>query len=261
MAAPTPRTAYERAKTTEGRLEALESRVWTPPLRLAGIMSGIKDANDVNGTGSFWISSVRIGFPVPTLNSPDPSQNYVVEQYELDSGTRYQIANRIGSPASQIFTERWTRTRSASGTWTDWAVLSLPSKSFAPVLGAGLTLGNGTMSGNYSVADGILFGRISFIFGSTTVVSGPITFAPLPIPYTSSTRTAGMGRMTDASTGSILPGVVLVNSSAVYLRLMATTMASFGYSIVTREINTSPSQPFTWAAGDSFVLDFDYAIL
>lgn len=261
MAAPTPRTAYERAKSTEGRLEALESRVWTPPLRLAGIMSGIKDANEVNGTGSFWISSVRIGFPVATLNSPDPTQNYVVEQYELDSGTRYQIASRIGSPASQIFTERWTRTRTGAGTWTDWSVLSLPSKSFAPVTGSGLTLGNGTMSGTYSVADGILFGRISFVFGSTTVISGPITFEPLPIPYVSSTRTAGMGRITDASAGVIYPGVVLVNTSAVYLRLAATPMAGFGELVVTRETNTTPTQPFTWAAGDSFVLDFDYAIL
>ncbi|UVT31308.1 hypothetical protein SEA_MARCIE_44 [Microbacterium phage Marcie] len=261
MPVPTPRTARARGESVEDRLRELESRQWVAPQRLAGVMSGITDANEVAGTGSFWVSSVRIGFPVATLNSPDPTQNYVIDQYELDSGTRYQIANRIGSPASQIFTERWTRTRSASGTWTAWSVLSLPSKSFAPVLGAGLTLGNGTMSGNYSVADGILFGRISFICGSTTVIGGPITFAPLPIPYTSSTRTAGAGRMTDASTGSILPGTVLVNSSAVYLRLMATTIGNPGDVVVTREINTSATQPFTWAAGDSFVLDFDYAIL
>lgn len=261
MAAPTPRTAYERAKSTEGRLEALESRVWTPPQRIAGIMTGARDANDLQGTGSFWISSVRIGFPVATLNSPDPTQNYVVDQYELDSSTRYQIASRIGSPASQIFTERWTRTRNASGVWSAWSALSLPSKSFTPVTGSGFSLGNGTMSGTYSVADGVLFGRISVTWGSTTVLTSAITFEQTPIPYTGSTRTAGLSRMSDASAGVLYPGVVLINSNLIYARVWATTSGNPGDTTVTREINTNPTTPFTWAAGDTLVMEFDYAIL
>lgn len=254
---PTPRTAKGQGRSVQDRLELLEARQWQAPPRLAGILSPVTDANDVYGTGTFWISSVRIGFPVATLNSPDPTQNYVLEQHELDSGTRYQIASRIGSPASQIYTERWTRTRTGSGTWTPWSVLSLPSKSFTPVLGTGLTLGNGTMSGNYSVADGILFGRITLGIGSTTVIGSSITFGQLPIPYVSSTRTAGQCRMTDASTGFICPGVVLINSSLIYARV-STLVSGETYP---REFSTAPTIPFVWSTGDTIVLDFDYAIL
>lgn len=261
MVVPTPRTPVRQGRSVDERLTLLELRQWVAPERLAGVLSGITDANEVDGTGSFFVSAVRVGFPVATLNSPDPAQNYVIDQYELDSGSRYQIANRIGSPASQIFTERWARTRTAGGTWTDWVVLSLPSKSFAPALGSGLTLGNGIMAGAYSVADGILFGRITLAIGSTTVIGSSITFGHPPIPYVGgSTRTAGQSRMTDASTGVVYPGVVLVNNALLYVRVSGAPAGETG-AVIQREYTTSPNVPFTWATGDNLILDFDYAIL
>lgn len=262
MAAPTPRTAYERAKTTEGRLEALESRVWTPPLRLAGVLSGVPDANEVGGTGWFWLNSPSVTYPVASLNSPDPTQNYVVEQYELDSTTRYQLASRIGSPAGQIFTERWTRTRTASGTWTAWKLISMPTTNFTPVPGAGgIVVGNGTASATYSVSDGILRARIAVNFGSTTTVGGDITFELPPIPYTGATMVAGDSRMVDASTGFAIAATVLVNSLSVYARPFATTSAAVGTATFVRSVTTGASTPFAWATGDSLTLDFEYPIL
>lgn len=262
MVVPTPRTAVQQGRSVNERLELLELRQWIAPERLAEIMSGITDANEVAGTGSFWISSVRIGFPVATLNSPDPSQNYVVDQFELDSGTRYQIANRIGSPASQIFTERWTRTRSAAGVWTAWSVLSAPTKSFTPVAAGGLVLGNGSISGSYSVADGLLKGRISVVWGSTTAMSGnDIQFEHPPIPYVGGTMVAGMGRITDASANINYYASVLANTSRLYLRPLGTTEMGAAGVIFTREFSASATVPFTWASGDSFGVDFEYPIL
>ncbi|QKO02791.1 hypothetical protein SEA_KELCOLE_38 [Microbacterium phage Kelcole] len=262
MPVPTPRTARARGESIEDRLYALETRQWLAPQRLAGVLSGITDANEVSGTGTFWISSVRIGFPVATLNSPDPTQNYALEQHELDSGTRYQIASRIGSPASQIYTERWTRTRTASGVWTPWSVLSLPTKSFTPVAAGGLVLGNGSISGSYSVADGLLKARIVVVWGSTTAMSGnDIQFEHPPIPYTGGTIVAGMGRITDASANINYYGSVLLNTSRVYLRPLGTTEVGAAGVIYTREFSASATVPFTWASGDSFGVDFEYPIL
>lgn len=262
MPVPTPRTARARGESVDERLQSLESRQWVAPQRLAGILSGAADANEVDGSGWFWLNSPSVTYPVASLNSPDATQNYIVEQYELDSTTRYQLATRIGSPASQIFTERWTRTRTASGTWTAWKLISLPTTSFLPVPGSGgIVIGNGTASATYSVSDGILRGRITVNFGSTTTVSGDITFELPPIAYTGGTMVAGGARMGDASAGAALAGTVLVNTTRVYARPFATTSAAVGTAIFTREVSAGASIPFAWGTGDTLTLDFEYPIL
>ncbi|WNT45292.1 hypothetical protein SEA_BABYDOTZ_39 [Microbacterium phage BabyDotz] len=259
---PTPRTAKGQGRSVQDRLELLEARQWQAPPRLAGVLSPVTDANEVAGTGTFWIASPRVGFPVATLNSPDPTQNYALEQHELDTGTRYQIASRIGSPASQIYTERHTRTRSVAGVWTPWSVLSLPTKSFTPVAAGALVLGNGSISGSYSVADGLLKGRIVVVWGSTTAMSGnDIQFEHPPIPYVGGTMVAGTARITDASANINYYGSVLANNSRLYLRPLGTTEVGAAGVIFTREFSASATVPFVWASGDSFGVDFEYPIL
>lgn len=259
---PTPRTAKGQGRSVQERLDLLEARSWTPPPRLAGTLTPLSDANTAPGTGAFWIAAPRVDFPAGTLNSPDASQNYVLDQYELDTGSRYQIASRIGNPASQIFTERWARTRTAAGVWTAWSVLSTPTKSFTPVASGGLVLGNGSISGSYSVADGLLKGRIVVVWGSTTAMSGSdIQFDHPPTPYTGTTMVAGMGRITDASANINYYGSVLANTSKLYLRPLGTTEAGAAGVIYTREFSATASVPFTWASGDSIGVDFEYPIL
>lgn len=262
MVVPTPRTPVRQGKSVNERLELLELRQWVAPQRLASVLNGAVDANELDGNGWFWLNSPSVTYPVATLNSPDPTQNYVVEQYELDSTTRYQLASRIGAPAGQIFTERWTRTRTAVGVWSAWKLISMPTTSFTPVPGAGgIVIGNGTASATYSVSDGILRGRISVNFGSTTTVGGDITFELPPIPYTGATMVAGDSRMVDASTGFAIAATVLVNSLLVYARPFATTSAAVGTATFTRSVAAGASTPFAWATGDSLTLDFEYPIL
>lgn len=254
MGYPTPRTAKGQGRDILERLDILEARQWAAPQRLAAVLSSVDDADFVVGAGWFWVGT-------GTLNNPTPGQNYIVEQYELDSTTRYQQAHRIGAPASQIFAERWTRTRTATGVWTAWKLLSLPTTNFAPVPGAGgLVIGNGSLSGTYSVADGMLTGRIVGSLGSTSSVGGDITFEHPPLPYTGSTMSAGLARLTDSSAGTAYPATVLVNTTRVYARPMGTTAAASG-TLFTREIVGSATSPFAWATGDSIVLDFEYPIL
>lgn len=257
MPVPTPRTARARGESVEERLQSLESRQWLAPQRLAGVLTPITDANNVAGTGSFWIAAPRVDFPPGTLNSPDTSQNYVLDQYELDTTSRYQLASRIGTPSTQIFAERWTRTRTAAGVWTPWKLISSPTKSFTPV--PNFVLGNGTVSGTYSVSDGVVTGRILVTVGSTTAITGDIQFEH-PIPFTGGTISAGTARLTDASPGVNYHALVLVNSSKVYVRPQGATAAASGY-IYTREFAAAADVPFVWATGDSFVADFEYPIV
>ncbi|UVG34407.1 hypothetical protein SEA_GAZEBO_38 [Microbacterium phage Gazebo] len=253
MGGPTPRSALSLGKSVEERLTILELRQWIAPERLAGVLGSVADANEPAGSGWFRTDA-------GALNNPSPGVVYIIEQYELDSTTRYQLAHRIGSPASQIFTERWARTRTGNGGWTAWRLLSLPTTSFAPV-GSGITIGNGTITGQYSVADGMLTGRIVASLGSTSSVSGDLNFEHPPVPYAGSTRSGGLARFIDSSAGTAYPATVLINSSRVYARPMVTTSAAAGTPIWTREANTGASAPFTWAVGDSIVIDFDYPII
>lgn len=257
MTVPTPRTAKAQGRSVQERLDLLEDRQWTPPPRLAGVLTPLDDANAAIGTGAFWIAAPRVDFPSGTLNSPDTSQNYVLDQYELDTTSRYQQAWRIGNPSTQIFAERWTRTRTAAGVWTPWKLISSPTKSFTPL--PNFALGNGTVSGTYSVADGVVTGRILVTVGSTTAITGDIQFEH-PIPFTGGTISAGMARLTDASPGLNYHALVLVNSSKVYVRPQGATTAASGY-IYTREFSAAADVPFVWATGDSFVVDFSYPIV
>ncbi|QNJ55538.1 hypothetical protein SEA_PHINKY_46 [Microbacterium phage Phinky] len=249
MGGPTPRTALSRGRDVETRLQLLELRPLILPERLVSALSTADDANELVGTGSFWVMPT-------TLNSPPTTAHYVIEQYELTSGTRYQLATRIGTPTNQIFTERWTRTRTGSGAWTAWNPISLQTTAFTPVATGGLTLGNSTVTATYSIADGVLFGRIIVTLGSTAVVNGDIQFDHPPIRYSGTTRSAGQTRMTDASTGINYPGTVLVNSTRLYARLIATTD-----TVYPREMPASASGPFPWTTGDTLAIDFSYPIL
>ncbi|AWN07745.1 hypothetical protein HOT31_gp074 [Microbacterium phage Hendrix] len=241
----------------EKRLQSLERAAarngrFVLPDRLKGVLSRTLDANEMQGSGWFWLTTNG-------GNSPDITQNYIIEQYELDSTTRYQQAWRIGSPPNFIFAERWTRTRTGNGGWTAWKLLSYPTTSFTPTL-TGMAQGNGTLSGTFSVADGIVTGRIIFVLGSTSGVSSDLRFSYPPFPYSGSTMNAGFGRLTDSSQGIAAQATVLCNSSFIYARpLAATTIDSTTQYL--RELQGSASIPFAWGAGDSMVLDFSYPIV
>ncbi|QUE25335.1 hypothetical protein SEA_FIZZLES_40 [Microbacterium phage Fizzles] len=248
MGAPTPRTAARLGQSVQERLEILENRQWVSPERLTGILMTVDDANEAYGSGWF-----RVG--PTTLNGPTAS-DYIIEQYELDSTSRYQQAWRIGSPATSIFAERWSRSRSPLGVWTAWRLISQPLKSFTPVAASGLTPGNGTLTGVYEVSDGMVSGRITLSLGPTSAITGDLRFdAPLTPNGSMGNRFASDGaRIVQASSQAQYDCQVIVTTAGIYVRPRSVV------SNFVRLTSLNSTTPITWAAGDVIETTFHYPL-
>ncbi|UVF61361.1 minor tail protein [Microbacterium phage Sparcetus] len=245
------------------RIEAIEANVETSPDIPAkvnaheAILTGrlgpntmpvAGDANLAVEAGTYWLGN-------GSGNSPDSVSNYALEVVALSNGSIYQEARRFGAGIYAF--DHYTRSRN-SGVWSAWKALGLATKTFSPTIKAGLTLGNGTLTGSYSLSDGFVSITITLIFGSTTAMTGDLQF-DLP-PFTlagGGTRTAGSSRQIDTSAGRGYPGIVLVNANTVFARTQVVPGAASG-ALFVFEGFTAASNPFPWASGDSIVLNFDY---
>ncbi|QCQ57463.1 minor tail protein [Microbacterium phage Sucha] len=243
-------------KSLDTRVSQLERSGGLLPARLGVSLVGnspSNNADDLIETGKYWL--------LPgASNTPDPTFNWEVRTTTalLSNGTLsvYQEAWRF---LDTYGSDRYSRVRTA-GVWSAWKVLGLRTRNFVPVSGVStFVVGNGTIGGTYSVNDGLLAGIISVTLGTTSVITGDIQFE-LPMPYSGSTREAGVGRITDASTGANYNGAVLVNSSRLYVRPFGMTQAASGDGFL-REYSASATRPITWEAGDGIVASFVYPIL
>jgi hypothetical protein len=129
----------------------------------------------------------------------------------------------------------------ALGTWT----------SFTPTW-AGITVGNGTNTGAYSVMNNVLFVKTKFVMGSTSVMSGFPTFT-LPNSLVASTTNQlvfGTVGCDDVGSGLYLSSCYLLTSTTVraYVSLASGTYASLA--------NITNTIPFTWGTGDVLYMDF-----
>lgn len=237
-------------KSLDSRVANLERTGGLLPARLGLTASMMPNVDDLVESGTYWLSS---GSP----NNPDGVSHFAVEVLALSNGSIYQEARRFVGGGYAY--DHYTRNR-ASGTWTAWKPLGLATKNYAPtILGSTNQVGNGTLTGSYSVSDGMLTGRITWVLGSTSVVGADLQFSHGPLPYSGSTRTAGIARLTDSSASIIHQAVVLTNSSAVYVRPMGVTAAASG-ELYSREYSMLASRPFPWAAGDNIVAEFSYPL-
>lgn len=249
MGGPTPRTAVAAQQDIRLRLDLLERRLATGvvPSRLGPVLARVRDGNDAVPTGTFWL--LQGG---STLNSPDTAQHWAVETFALDSGSYYQRASRIGATA--IYADVWVRRFSA--TWSAWTPLSLSLRGFTPTVGAGVTLGNGTLTGVYELSDGVCSGRISFTLGSTSAITGDIRYnlAPIGVAVNMGNRYATNGaRIIDATDSAQYDAQVIVNTQGIYVRprvLPSGTAVQLG--------TMSATVPIPWAAGDVIETTFSY---
>lgn len=121
--------------------------------------------------------------------------------------------------------------------------------SWTPTI-QGLTVGNGTMFGQYAVINDIVFYQVRFIFGSTSAVTGALYIEyPFSVQETWLGAVGGVCAYDDAN-GSDYFGV-LYRSSGVRgllstLRSDATHAKSDGVDATT---------PFTWASGDKITIE------
>lgn len=126
---------------------------------------------------------------------------------------------------------------------------TLAWSSYSPTI-ANLTTGNGTLNANYIQLGKTVYLRFSFVFGSTSAVSGTISL-PLPIApgnYDLTNQNSlpwGNILLFDTSAATYYPGIVELSSSKGLFR---TFTASGTYA--TRG-SISSIAPFTWATGDT----------
>ena len=151
--------------------------------------------------------------------------------------------------AAKVHTDAILPENLVSGTGTSWAW-----QSWTPTWG-GLTVGNGTVAAKYTQVGKMVTCRISFTMGSTSSISGDVTFT---LPVTSVSYVAsgnhyiGVGRMCD-------------NGVAAYggpIEWRSTTtgaiIAYYAASTYLGEAGLSGSLPFTWGTGDYFNATFTY---
>lgn len=115
-----------------------------------------------------------------------------------------------------------------------------------------LTLGNGTVTAKYRQIGKLVFCRLSLVFGTTTSVSGDVTFS-LPVTkatYGGNQTQMPLGLVTalDSSAGVTAEGMVkpaTTTTCVMRFLLAGGTYVSIGGASV-----PSSTVPFTWASAD-----------
>jgi hypothetical protein len=125
--------------------------------------------------------------------------------------------------------------------------------NFTPAFTAGLTVGNATRTGKFTINNGVLNLRVSLIFGSTTSISSSVALI-FPVNsifdfyHTISDVIYSHG-------GSVYPGTVYGGANNYVL--IASTRADVTYPTIE---NLSATVPFTWANGDAIYINLCYGV-
>jgi hypothetical protein len=119
--------------------------------------------------------------------------------------------------------------------------------AYTPTLTA-ITIGNGTLTGQYARVNDFVHVTGSFTLGSTSAVTGSIGISP-PININASMGYAasplGLCNLYDTSSGA-MNNLQLLWASATEMRVRAINTAA-AYSVM---VVTSATVPLTWAVGD-----------
>jgi len=165
---------------------------------------------------------------VPHYNDVD-SMLYVNDGVQAASG--YSPSNSLDM-ATKAYVDAY---------YTDWTTWS-PTYS-------GVTIGNGTASWNYAIINGTVFFHGYVSFGSTTSITGGITWT-LPVTAASSVYAFG-GPCGDAlivDSGTVIHTARVRVTSSTWFDLSAErTDATYG-----RYWSVSSTVPMTWTTGDGW---------
>lgn len=123
--------------------------------------------------------------------------------------------------------------------------------SYTPTL-TNLTLGNGTLNAKYVRINKFIFGQISLVFGSTTIMGSSPSFS---LPVTGATIISQTG-----------PQVYLLDSGVAFYiagaNISTTAITPYAVNVAgtypTNSANFSSTVPFTWATNDSINITFQY---
>jgi len=132
------------------------------------------------------------------------------------------------------------------GAWTSWS----PTWT-------NLSVGNGTVVAKYARIGKLVHARLSLVFGSTTSVSGSVSFS-LPVTRVANAGTAtvspmGLVRLFDTSAGFALEGTIVNASTTTGQAIVWDTSGTYAKGAA-----LSSTVPFTWATGDEIGAQFLY---
>lgn len=170
-------------------------------------------------------------------------------------GSNLKLAGNFATAAESTITLRYDG--------SNWYEVG---RSPAPVGGAwaswtptwtNLTLGNGTVVAKYSQIGNLVTCRLSLVFGSTTSVSGSVSFS-LPVTRAAIAGTAGVTplgqcRLFDTSGGVTNDGVIVTTSTTTALLTVNNSAATYLTAVA-----LSSTIPFTWAVGDEIAAQFTF---
>lgn len=130
------------------------------------------------------------------------------------------------------------------GAWQDW------TPTFTNV-----TVGNGTLDyANYTQIGKTVFAKLRFTLGSTSAITGAITFT-LPVAPRASYGLSfieSLGKAIMLGSITILGDVFWTTSDLGLIRSAAVSGTNISYA------STSATVPFTWATGHRFIVYLTY---
>ena len=243
----------ERISGVEARVSGLErnAEADTTPL-LDGMRLGAQsaapfgaDPDEYTDSGIYHLASYEANMP----KNPFGSNPVIAFQWDLHVVRDHRDRVRQTATTSDTNQAGWEFVRERIGsTWTDWRVVSSPSTSYTPTLRGGATVGNGTLEGSCSVHNGLLMGSFVFTLGSTSAITGDLSF-DRPLPPATTMPYAFPGRI--AQGGSFYPTQVLIASGRIWVRLIDGE----------RIRGLSSSLPGSWSAGHKVEATFTYPII
>jgi hypothetical protein len=206
-----------------------------------GMLSYLKDTNAVEVyDGANWVAS----------DDPNAIQNTIVDaKGDLISATAADTPARlaVGNNGETLVAD------SSTATGLDWktAAEQYPWTAYTPST-AGLTLGNGVLTGRYQQIGKTVNIEVDFLFGSTSAVTGLIKFSiPVNIKLSGFTG-AGVVSFGDSGVGNYMGTAAFESATTFYV---GTTQTSGAYAF---EVATSATVPFTWTTNDRITIRMTY---
>jgi hypothetical protein len=126
--------------------------------------------------------------------------------------------------------------------------------------GTANTLGNATLTGNYFQIGKLVFFRIQFVWGNTTVSGSGAWFFSFPLTTDGSGLICGgmASELFDSSTGVRYPTGAINNGTTIFLPVQFQVIGGVGTAVAWNTLGATA--PFTWATGDTAQFSGWYSI-
>lgn len=126
-----------------------------------------------------------------------------------------------------------------------WRVIYQAKTAWTPTF-TNLTVGNGTLAGEYARFGELVHVSFELTWGSTTSISGSVSISNLPVNAATAVPTIGQGLWTDSGT-TVRAGFLLITGAA-------------SAALHSDQNVVNSTNPFTWTTGDVMRGSMDYRV-